>query len=296
MTRDKTLVIGANGELGQALLRELGPDKAIAVTRTPRAPLPGFDHVRIGPDTALPAAVLGRCAAIVNAAGRVTGEGPALRSANIDLPRAVARAAKDAGVPRLVQVSSFSILGTAEYIDHTTEERPINAYGRSKAEAEQMLLRLSGHGFTVECVRFPFLFSASKPGLLSPLLSLAKRFRNLPTSAGKPLRRSMITYADAAQQLALAAKPGSSGISFAADPRLFDYALLAAVLTEEADLRIRILPVPRIIAAGIDRLLPAIGRRLFRSSVLDPRANRAGDQPLGLEAELRKLVRSAPGS
>ncbi|HWW55901.1 MAG TPA: NAD-dependent epimerase/dehydratase family protein [Sphingopyxis sp.] len=293
MTRDRTLVIGANGELGQALLRELGAERAIAVTRTANAPLSGFDHVRIGPDNSLPAATLGCCAAIINAAGSVTGDDPTMRSSNINLPRTIARAAKVAGVPRLVQVSSFSILGTAEHIDDTTEERPINAYGRSKAEAEHMLLGLSGDGFTVECVRLPFLFSVSKPGLLSPLISLAKRFRNLPTSAGRPLRRSMITYADAAHQLAMASKPGSSGISFAADPRLFDYTLLAAALAEETGMKIRILPVPRTIVAGIDRFFPAIGRRLFRSSVLDPRVNRAGDRPLGLEEELRELVRSA---
>lgn len=293
MTRDRTLVIGANGELGQALLRELGSERAIAVTRTANVPLPGFDHVRLGPDGALPAAVLERCAAVINAAGSVTGNDPALRSANVDLPRTIARAAKEAGVPRLVQVSSFSILGTAERIDDTTEERPINAYGRSKAEAEHVLLGLSGDSFSVECVRLPFLFSASKPGLLSPLVSLATRFKILPTAAGKPLRRSMITYADAARQLAIASNPGSSGISFAADPRLFDYALLAAVLAEEAGTIIRILSVPRTVATGIDSLLPAIGRRLFRSSVLDPRVNRAGDQPLGLKEELRKLARSA---
>lgn len=293
MTRDRTLVIGANGELGQALLRELGPEKAIAVTRTASAPLPGFDHVRIGPDGSLPAAAFGRCAAVINAAGSVTGDDPTLRSANIDLPQAIARAAKTFGVSRLVQVSSLSILGTAEHIDNLTPARPISAYGRSKAEAEHILLGLAGGGLTVECVRLPFLFSASKPGLLSPLISLATRFRILPAAAGKPLRRSMITYADAAQQLVLASNPGSSGISFAADPQLFDYALLAAVLAEEADMKIRILPVPRTIAAGIDRLFPAIGRRLFRSSILDPHVNRAGDQPLGLEEELRKLVRSA---
>ena len=292
MTRDQTLVIGANGELGQALLRELGPEKAIAATRAAHTPLSGFDHVRIGPDGAIPVPTLERCAAVINAAGSVSGDDPTLQSANIDLPRAIARAAKDAGVPRLVQVSSFAILGTAEYIDDTTEERPISTYGRSKAEAERMLLKLSSDSFTVECLRLPFIFSASKPGLLSPLISLATRFKGLPVAAGKPLRRSMITYADAAHQLVKAPSHRSSGVFFAADPQLFDYALLALVLADEAGMNIRTVPIPRMIVAGIDRLIPAVGRRLFKSSILDPRVNRAGKEPLGIEQELRKLVRS----
>lgn len=296
MTRDRILVVGANGQLGQALLRELGAKSAIAATRSANTPLPGFEHVMIGQDGALPAGTLARCAAVINAAGRVTGDDHTLQSANIELPWKIARAAKDARVPRMIQVSSFSILGTAEHIDDSTRERPINAYGRSKSAAEHLLLECSDGIFSVECVRLPFLFAASMPGLLAPLLSLATRIRHLPEAAGGPVRRSMITYADAARQLAAAARSGPSGISFAADSRLFDNMLLKAVLAEEADIQLRIISVPQIVVTGVDRLFPGIGRRLFRSSVLDPRVNRAGDRPLGLEAELRKLVRSAYGT
>lgn len=296
MIRDRILVIGADGELGHALLRALGDDKAIAVTEATGAPLPGFDHVRIGTDEAPPAEILGRCRAVINATGHATGGDTTPHSEKIDRPLAIALAARQAGVPRMVQVSSFSVVGAAEHIDETTEEQPVNAYGRSEAAAEHAFLGLSSESFSVECVRLPFLFSASKPGLLSPLLALAKRFKCLPTPADEPVRRSMITYADAAHQLAMASGTGSTGISFVADPRLFDYPLLATILAEEADTRIRLLSVQRAIVASIDRLLPAIGRRLFRSSVLDARANRAGDRPLGLEEELRKLVRSAYGA
>lgn len=296
MTRDRILVVGANGELGQGLLRELGAERAIAATRSAVTPLPGFEHVRIGQDATLPAGTLGRCAAVINAAGSVTGDDHTLQLANVDLPRRIAQAAKDARVPRMIQVSSFSIVGTAEHIDDSTRERPINAYGRSKAAAEHLLLECSDGAFSVECVRLPFLFSSTKPGLLAPLLSLATRIRHLPAAASGPARRSMITYADAARQLAAAARSGPSGISFAADPRLFDNMLLKAVLAEEADMQLRIIPLPRIVIASIDRLFPAIGRRLFRSSVLDPHVNRAGDRPLGLEGELRKLVRLACGT
>lgn len=291
MSRDHILVVGANGELGRALLTELGAGVAIAATRTGHSPIPGFDHAPLGADGAPPSDALARCRAVINAAGSVTGDKPMLDDANIRLPAAIARAAKTAGVAKMVQVSSFAILGTAEHIDEATPERPINDYGRSKAAGDREILALAGDRFAVECLRLPFMFSAARPGLLSPLLSLSDRLGLLPSAAGKPFRRSMLTYADTARTLVACAADERSGKSFAADPLPFDYPLLTAVLAEEARRKLRILSVPRPMAAAIDRLVPSVGRRLFRSSVLDPRVNRAGDSPLGLEEELRQLVR-----
>lgn len=292
MSRDSILVVGANGELGRAVLNELGPDAAIAAMRRGHSPLPGFEHAPLAPDGTPPTNALERCRAVINAAGSVTGDDATLDTANIQLPLAIARAAKLAGVPKMVQVSSFATAGIAERIAADTPERPINAYGRSKAAGDREILALAVDGFSVECLRLPFMFSATKPGLLSPLLSLSDRLRLLPIRADRPFRRSMFTYADAARTLIACTTDGRRGISFAADPQLFDHSLLSNILAEEAGRTVRILSIPPPLVATVDRLIPAIGRRLFRSSVLDPAANRAGERPLGLETELRRLVRN----
>lgn len=292
MTRDRILVTGANGNLGQAVLRHLGPERAIAATRTGKAALPGFEHVGLTADGVPPADTLARCRAVINAAGSVAGDDAGLDAANIRLPLSIAGAAKAAGVSKMIQVSSFAILGVAEHIDHQTPERPISAYGRSKAEGDRAILALADEGFAVESLRLPFMFSAEKPGLLSPLLALAGRTRLLPSVSGNPLCRSMLTYTGAAGQLVECAMTTGSGKSFAADPLLFDYSLLTAILAEEADLKVRLLPVPGFVASTIDSLVPAIGRRLFRSSILAPQANRARGQQLDLESEIRRLVKA----
>jgi nucleoside-diphosphate-sugar epimerase len=292
VSRNSILVVGANGELGRALLHELGPDTAIAATRTGHSPLPGFDHAPLEPDGTPPASALARCRAVINAAGTVTGDGATMETANIRLPLAIARAAKIAGVARMVQVSSFATAGTAEHIDADTPERPINAYGQSKAIGDRKILALAADGFGIECLRLPFMFSATKPGLLSSLLSFSDGLRLLPGRADRPFRRSMFTYADAARALIACTTGSRNGISFAADPQLFDYSLLATILAEEAGRSVRIVPVPGPVVAAINRLVPAVGRRLFRSNVLAPSANSAGESPLGLEAELRQLVRN----
>lgn len=299
MNRDRILVTGANGTLGRALLQHLGPDIAIASTRTAQSPLPGFDHVALGPDGAPPADVLTRCRAVINAAGkaagRATGDASALDEANVRLPLVIAGAAREAAVPKFVQVSSFSVIGSAEHIDDTTAEAPINAYGRSKAEGDRQLQSLTDAAMRIESVRLPLMFSVTKPGLLSPLLTLATRVRLLPSVRNRPVSRSMMTYAAAARHLADCAVSDRSGVSYAADPQPFDYELLTSILADQASIRVRILPVPQFAAAAIDRIAPGIGRRLFRSSLLAPQANLAGDRPLDIEAELRALVKAYCG-
>jgi UDP-glucose 4-epimerase len=295
MNRDRILVTGANGTLGRALLLHLGPDIAIASTRTGQSPLPQFDHVPLGPDGVPPADVLTRCRAVINAAGSVTGDANALHEANVRLPVAIAGAARAAGVPKFVQVSSFSVAGSAEHIDDTTTEAPINSYGRSKAEGDRRLQSLADGTMRIESVRLPLMFSAAKPGLLSPLLKLATKLRVLPSVRNRPVSRSMMTYASAARHLADCATSDRNGASYAADPRPFDYELLASILADQASIRVRILPVPQFAAAAIDRIVPGIGRRLFRSSLLAPQANLAGDRPLDIETELRALVKAYCG-
>lgn len=292
MTRDRVMIVGANGALGGALLDELGPGIAIAATRGDRPAAPGFEHVQLAADGAPPMDALRRCRAVINAAGSITGDEPALEAANVRLPLAIARSSRAAGVPRMVQVSSFAVAGAAECIDDTTPERPGNAYGRSKARGERELAALGDQGPVIESLRLPFIFSAARPGLLSPLLSLSDRLGLLPSRAGHPLRRSMITYLGAARALVACAADRRIGATYAADTRPFDYPLLTRILAEEAERRVRIVDIPEPIVALVDACIPSVGRRLFRSSVLAPGSNRAQNEPSTLEHELRILIRS----
>ncbi|HEV7232748.1 MAG TPA: NAD-dependent epimerase/dehydratase family protein [Sphingorhabdus sp.] len=284
------MVIGANGVLGTAILQQLGKDTAIAATRAGRLPLPGFDHVQLGPDGVSPSVDLTRCRAVINAAGVVRGDRATIEAANIQLPMAIATAAKAAGVAKFVQVSSFSVYGAVELIGAETPEFPTSAYGKSKAHGDAALQALADDRFAVESLRLPFMFSSSKAGLLGPLLSAVDKFGVLPDVAGRPVARSMMTYSDAAATLVDCARDSKTGISLAADPQLFDYHLFKAVLEQAAGRRFSIISVPGKLADLIAWTLPPVGRRLFRSSKLDERCNRAGNLPLGLEHSLRDLA------
>ncbi|MHA7176634.1 NAD-dependent epimerase/dehydratase family protein [Arthrobacter sp. Sr24] len=79
---------------------------------------------------------------VVNAAGLATpgeGESPELTGANALLPAVVALAAKDAGVSRVVHLSSASVQGHRRVIDESGNRAPFSAYSRSKALGEEAL-------------------------------------------------------------------------------------------------------------------------------------------------------------
>lgn len=144
------VVLGATGFVGSAVVQAVEARGAAAVrARAPRLP-------ELGPDEAMSygargSAVRDRLAqlfdgarAVVNAAGipdassRNVGQ---LMSANAALPGVVAAAATDAGVQRLVHVSSAVVQGRAPVLDASLSYDSFSEYARSKVLGEQSLAR-----------------------------------------------------------------------------------------------------------------------------------------------------------
>lgn len=287
----RILVVGANGALGKKTLHGLGPERGVAVTRQARFHDGRFDHVQLD-EGRFPEGSVNGASAVINAAGRVKADAAALNEANVILPRALAEQARDVGVAKFVQVSSFSVYGHAENVDATTPLRPTTDYGRSKAAGDDALQALATPGYRVECVRLPFLFDVRRPALIGTLLNGVDKLPFWPVSPDN-VERSMITYDDSGILLAEAAETERSGISHAADPQLFDFQLLARILAEEAGQRMRMVQVPRAGISLLERFAPSISRRLFRSNVLSPAANMASGRslPVGIEATIRQIIR-----
>ena len=268
MSDSRILVTGATGRLGRAVLATLG-NRGIAGVRRRED---GRDAVLVTSDGEVDPAMLAGIAAIINCAGRVDDE---VEQANVAYPTALARAARSAGVARFVQVSSFSVFGRTEHIGPESPIAPADAYGRSKAAAEQALGALDTLGFRTLPLRLPFMFSADHPAHLGRLVAVIRRLRVLPTPAGKPSRRSMMTYAGAADALVALANAADAPIGprAAADPRPLALVSIARAVKAHLGQRIAILPVPGPVVTVAGAIAPGLGNRLFRSSVLDGCAN-----------------------
>lgn len=273
MRMGRILVTGGNGRLGGEVLSLLGERGVAGVRRGAIA-----DSSRllvIDGDSVIDPARLAGFDAVINCAGRVTGTANELLQANVDYPLLVARAAREAGVARFVQVSSFSVYGRTPHIDANTPLAPESDYGRSKLAAEQALAALHDQAFYVTSLRLPFMFSAAEPALLRPLVKAVLRARVLPTLYGKPSRRSILTYAGAADALIRIATQTTpaEAVQIAADPKPLALTAVAQAIRARLTRTVLIIPVPTVLGRWLRPLAPATVDRLFGSSLLDPSVN-----------------------
>jgi nucleoside-diphosphate-sugar epimerase len=107
--------------------------------------------------------------------------------ANVETTGHLARAATDAGVSRFIFVSSIAVYGrrTATHVlDDATPLSPEDAYGRSKAHAEEALERAArGTSMAWTVVRPPLVYGPNAPGNFRRLVELVRRGVPLPLAA-----------------------------------------------------------------------------------------------------------------
>lgn len=191
-------VTGATGFLGQALLDvALGNDVEIrALARKPQPIRPGLSW--FAGDLADEEALIRMCAgasAVIHAAGLVNTPDPAdFAVANVVGTRNLIEAAKAAGVPRLVFVSSLS-----------AREPALSAYGTSKANAERLVMA-SGLDWTI--VRPPTIYGPRDTEMFELFRAAKRGVVPVPWQG-----RSSIIHADDLAALLLALVPGGDTVT-----------------------------------------------------------------------------------
>lgn len=182
-------VTGGSGFLGGQLIRDLVADgqpvralvrseRASAVVRALGAQAVAGDlH-----DTAALQAGMAGCAAVIHGAARVGQWGPwqAFLHDTVEGTRHVVAAARAAGVPRLVHVSTEAVLADGSPIVQADETRPrpgqpVGAYPRSKAMAEQIVLAADAPGLATVVVRPRFIWGLGDTTLLPQLAASARK-------------------------------------------------------------------------------------------------------------------------
>ena len=210
----RVLVTGATGFVGRALvpmLTQAGHDVTITVRYGPSA-----DHLKnvrlqnigeIGPETNWQEA-LKNIDAVIHLAGRAhvmteSESDPlaAYRRINRDGTKRLAEAAADAGVKRMVFLSSIKVNGERTSIQPYRESdtpQPEDAYGQSKWEGEQALRDVPGLETVV--VRTPLVYGPHVKGNFRSLLNICARALPLPLG-GLQNSRSLIYVGNLADAL-----------------------------------------------------------------------------------------------
>ena len=84
---------------------------------------------------------------------------------NRDLSIQIAKAAKEAGVKQLILLSSMSVYGLITgHITKSSVPHPINAYGKSKLQADEEIIKLEDENFKFACLRPPMVYGKGCKG------------------------------------------------------------------------------------------------------------------------------------
>lgn len=194
----RVLVTGANGFLGRAFVAEAASagHHVIAASRSGME-VAGAAEVQASGDLAegIGSLDLSGMDAVVNCAARVhvtTREEPAraeaaFRAMNAQMPVALARAAREAGAARFVQISSVAAIASrtapGATLDDSAEPAPTSPYGRAKLAADEALAQLATPGFTVTSLRPPAIYGPGVGAWFAMLTRAAKAGMPLPVGA-----------------------------------------------------------------------------------------------------------------
>lgn len=302
----QAFVTGASGFLGSHLVRRLtaGGWKVRALDlAAPLSSAPGIEVV-LG-DVRDPGPwkkglsgtdVLFHLAAALGAS-RLSGE--AFLEINAGGTESVLGAAREAGVRKMVSVSSAGVIGAVEpggVADEDTPPNPQNAYDRSKLEAERIALEFARRGTEVVVVRPGWAYGPGDRRSFKVIKAVHdRRFALVAPDRG---RQTPVFIDDLVEGFLLAAEKGRRGeIYHLTGDEVLTVRRMAALIAEACGipapkLRLPVLPA-RLAAWVLEKAFAPFGREapLNRSRLaffLDPKAlsNAKARRELGFRPEV----------
>lgn len=200
---NRVVVTGGAGMLGVPLVRRLLSDgcEVVSVDLRPQEDaLPGLRSV-VGDirDGALMAGVVEGADAVVHSASALPSyRAEQIRSVVVDGTRAVLTAAREAGIERVVHVSSTAAYGLPKVVptpeDHPRE--PVDPYSRAKVAAEDVCEEFRAEGMCVPVLRPKTFLGPGRMGLFAMLFEWAEEGRHFPVLGSGDVRTQMLDMDD----------------------------------------------------------------------------------------------------
>ena len=307
----RVLVTGASGFVGTALVRRLAAESAWIVrgcSRNAPAAMSAGVEWAVSPDLSPDADwvhALRDVDAVVHLAARVHVMAAHDEPSEIEFQRAnvhgtirLAEQAVACGVRRFVLLSSIKVNGEAGEVTAECSPAPVDAYGRSKWDAEQALTAI-GHRTALEVViiRPPLVYGPGVKANFQALLSSVRRGVPLPFGAISN-RRSLVGVDNLVDLIAAClVHPAAASETFlVSDGEDLSTPDLVRRLAAASGVKARLVPVPvwclRLLAALARR--PAAIQRLTGSLFADISKTRrvlGWTPPYSVDEELWRTVR-----
>ena len=156
---------------------------------------------------------------------------------NRDLVVKIAEAAKMGGVKQFVLLSTMSVYGlTVGHSRKSDRVNPVNAYGRSKAEADEAIRDLEDDTFRFACLRPPMVYGKGCKGNYQRLRSFALKSPLFPDYRN---RRSMIYIGNLCEFVKNVIDEEKQGLFFPQNAEYVDTAEMVRLIAEKHGKKIR---------------------------------------------------------
>lgn len=211
------LVTGATGFIGQHLVSALLEQRASVTVLSRRSPPEGVQKYKtVVGDLMLPVTLEGICDGMdivfhlggyAHAVDQLDGKGEEINwQVTVEGTRVLVEQSLKAGVARFLFFSSVKAMGEGgeACFDEAAEGQAVSSYGKSKHEAEQLVLEANRQGLSSTVLRLPMVYGPGCKGNLPRMIQAVARgrFPPLPETGNK---RSMVDVRDVVQAALLAA-------------------------------------------------------------------------------------------
>ncbi len=163
---------------------------------------------------------------------------------NRDLTITVAKKAKASNVKQFIFLSSMSIYGkTTGTINFETTPNPVNAYGKSKLEAESLLQKISDDEFRVCIVRPPMVYGKNCKGNYQLLRSFVLKVPIFPSINNV---RSMVYIDNLSHFIKELVDNEKKGIYFPQNTEYVNTSVLAKMIAKYNNKKLLLIPISKV--------------------------------------------------
>lgn len=157
---------------------------------------------------------------------------------NRDLVIKIAQEAKKGGVKHFILLSSMSVYGLT--IGHITKDmpvKPVNAYGKSKAEADIEIRKLEDDSFKFACLRPPMVYGKNCKGNYQSLRKFAIKSPVFPDFSNQ---RSMVYILNLCDFIKNVIDNDMSGLFFPQNSEYVNTSCMVELIAKEHNRKIRL--------------------------------------------------------
>jgi len=157
---------------------------------------------------------------------------------NRDLVIEIAKTAKKGGVKQFILLSTMSVYGiNVGHIKKTTPVNPMNAYGKSKAQADRIIKKLEDSNFKFTCVRPPMVYGKGCKGNYQSLRKFALKSPVFPAYNNK---RSMIYIGNLCEFIKSCIDSEKSGVYFPQNSQYTNTSRMVELIASENGKKIKL--------------------------------------------------------